>query len=225
MRKFGEHMTEIGELRKELSSLEKSKEELTRKLRAMFKDIGYIREHMEDYKKYREEEERLRSEILDVTIKLKIMENNAKIALFHEMMPVAIDIMKKWKGKPYGDKTKEKIRKEMLDRTECALYLYWSQASIVHTKYNISIDIATKGDKDFLQHNKIQEVNIEDMFVAYINNTYFEDLDSAVQNLKKLHTEAVQKKKEFEDVCSRYNKLCVDGLRTIDSHVCIYGIV
>lgn len=225
MRSFNEHVNETEELRKELTFLNKRKEELTSKIRTICKDFSYVKEHMSEYERYHEEEEKLSGEILDTTIKLRLMENNARIALFHEVMPVAIDIMKKWKGKPYGDKTKEKILKEMLDRTECSLYINWSCIWILHARYNIRIDVIRKGDKVFLQDNKVQETSMDDLFIAYINNTYFEDLESAAQNLKDLHAEAIVKQKEFEDVCSKYNKLCVEGVKEINSSGYIYGII
>ena len=38
----------------------------------------------------------------DLQITLKILKNNAKIALFNEVLPVALDILTKYAGKPYG---------------------------------------------------------------------------------------------------------------------------
>lgn len=226
MRSFNEHVKETEELRKELMFLNKRKEELTSKIRTICKDFSYVKEHMSEYERYHEEEEKLSGEILDTTIKLRLMENNARIALFHEVMPVAIDIMKKWKGKPYGDKTKDKIRQEMVEKTGCSLYISQSRISIIHIKHaGVDIDVMANGDKKFLQDNKVQEVSMDDLSIAYINNTYFEDLESAAQKLKDLHAEAIVKQKEFEWVCSKYNKLCVEGIKEINSRGCIYGII
>ena len=59
----------------------------------------------------------------DLQITLKILQNNAKIALFNEVMPVALEVLSKYNGKPYGPKTKQKISDEIKEKTNCRFYI------------------------------------------------------------------------------------------------------
>lgn len=52
------------------------------------------------------------SELYIAEVKARILRENAKVALFAEAYPVLLDIFKKYSGKPYGEKTREKIRLE-----------------------------------------------------------------------------------------------------------------
>lgn len=54
------------------------------------------------------------NELYVAEIKKRILADNVKIALFAEAYPVLLDIFKKYSGKPYGEKTREKIRLEAL---------------------------------------------------------------------------------------------------------------
>lgn len=53
------------------------------------------------------------SELYIAEVKTRILKENAKAALFAEAYPVILDIFKKYSGKPYGEKTREKIRLEI----------------------------------------------------------------------------------------------------------------
>src|SRR5574344_1786958 len=59
----------------------------------------------------------------DLRITLKILISNARIALFNEVLPVALEVLKKYAGKPYGDKTKQKISDEIKEKTNCWFYI------------------------------------------------------------------------------------------------------
>ena len=52
----------------------------------------------------------------NLSLTIKFLQNNARISLFHDVMPVLLDILSKYKGKPYGEKTREKIAKELEER-------------------------------------------------------------------------------------------------------------
>ena len=48
---------------------------------------------------------RLEEKKKDLQITIKILNSNAKIALFNETVPVILEVLEKYKNKPYGPKT------------------------------------------------------------------------------------------------------------------------
>lgn len=59
----------------------------------------------------------------NLQITIKILKNNAKIALFNEVLPVALEILTKYENKPYGEKTRQKINDEVKEKTKCLFYI------------------------------------------------------------------------------------------------------
>ena len=123
----------------------------------------------------------------DLQITIMILKNNAKIALFNEVMPVALDILSKYAGKPYGEKTKQKISDEVKTATNCRFYISsrWSEYSFdvypldeFSNDYNITCGTNyTDGSrKPLLIDNKIQLVTFDEIELYYISREYVDDV-------------------------------------------------
>jgi len=69
-----------------------------------------------------------------ISIIKKIVRDNERIVIFNDVMPIAIEVLKKYIGKPYGEKTKDKISAEVKARTNCAF-------RIMHESYHDTFDI------------------------------------------------------------------------------------
>lgn len=159
----------------------------------------------------------------DAVIAEKLLINNAKIAMFTEIMPIALEIFNKYSGKPYGEKTKEKIREEIKQITGCVAYISksYSQYKYVLTdlKTTFSIECGTKyingEQKPLLIDNKIQAINIEEIELFYINKLYFNDINSTIAELKRICALAYEKQQELEKICPQFNALAVDGIENI----------
>lgn len=156
-------------------------------------------------------------------LKLKLMQNNARISLFNEVMPIVLEVLQKYNGKPHGEKTSQKIRDEIKEKTNCFVYVNSDSFRIVPCEtvgntYNV--ECGTKYEngnkKKVLIDNKINVVSMEDLEVYYINRTYFEDLEATVRELKRIHAEAKQKQEELKALCSQFNKLSVDGISNLN---------
>ena len=155
----------------------------------------------------------------DLQIALKILQNNAKIALFNEVIPVALEILSKYNGKPYGTKTRQKISDEVKEKTNCRFYIssrYGSDSfniypNDVSSEYNIDCGTAyTNGSqKQILIDNKIQLVKFEEVQPYYISREYVTDIPQRVETLKSLYKEAVAKQEELKAICDSFNKLAV----------------
>ena len=53
----------------------------------------------------------------------KILHDNARRALYAEALPVILEELSKFKGKPYGEKTEKKISDAVKARINCAFYM------------------------------------------------------------------------------------------------------
>lgn len=109
-------------------------------------------------------------------IENKILKDNARRMLFAEVIEKILDIWNSYKGKPYGDKTKEKIRNQIKEATGCWAYFHGNELSlsVAHDVDNeLSMyfgyrdgDIYTRGG--FIDdNNKIREVIVEEVTLNY----------------------------------------------------------
>jgi hypothetical protein len=169
----------------------------------------------------------------DLKITMKILQNNAKVALFNEVLPLALDILKKYSGKQYGEKTRNKIKEEVKVATNCDFYItssYSSQYFEVYpvdafrTDYNITCGTEYTGGskKPLLIDNKIQEITFDEIALYYITREYVEDIPQRVIELKVLYAKAVEKQKELETICNKYNSLTVGDIQHIYKDKVIY---
>ena len=100
------------------------------------------------------------NELAALEIETKIRHDNLRRMIYNEALPIALDILRKYNGKPYGEKTKEKISAEMKARCNCSLYL--------HRGYSADIDITPlNGDGHNHYYFKYDDFNI---WVKYPKN-------------------------------------------------------
>ena len=169
----------------------------------------------------------------NLQITIKILKNNAKIALFNEVLPIALEILAKYAGKPYGEKTKQKISDEVKAATNCRFYINarWDSYSYdiypvdeSGNDYNITCGTkyTDKGRKSLLVDNKIQPVSFDEIELYYISREYVADLPQRVENLKAAYAEAVAKQEELQAACSRFNALAVGDIGCISYDKRIY---
>lgn len=163
-----------------------------------------------------------RERIKKCELKIKYLNNNAKIAFFNEAMPSVLEVLSKYEGKPYGKKTEEKITNEVKEKINCYAYIRSGQIHVFQVgKHNYEFYCGIKSElgneKKILDGNKIQHIEMEDLSISYINTTYYEDIDSTIEELERLHKEAKQKQDELNEIFEKYNELTVDGIDTFSS--------
>lgn len=176
---------------------------------------------------------KLNEEIKGLNITIKILNSNAKIALFNEVMPQALEVLVKYKNKPYGPKTEEKIKDEIKEKTNCSFYInerYKSQEyHIIPLEFSgntYNIECGPKFEngeqKKLLINNKIQVVEFEELSLYYTSKEYVENIPQRIKQLKKLYKKAYEKQQELEKICSEYNNLAVGNIKNIykDKHIC-----
>ena len=176
---------------------------------------------------------KLNEEIKGLTITIKILNSNAKIALFNEVMPQALEVLAKYKNKPYGPKTEQKIKDEIKEKTNCSFYInerYNSQEyHIIPLEFSgntYNIECGPKFEngeqKKLLINNKIKVVEFEELSLYYTSEEYIENIPQRIKQLKKLYKKAVEKQKELDTVCGEFNSLAVGNIKHIYSDKHIY---
>lgn len=191
-----------------------------------------LKERREKRKDVENDLVRLEEKKKDLQITIKILNSNAKIALFNEAMPIVLEVLTKYKNKPYGPKTEEKIKDEIKEKTNCGFYIsarYSSQSyNIIPLEFsnnNYNIECGTKcidgKQKKLLDENKIQVLNFNDLTLCYTSKEYIDNIPKRIKELKRLYKKAYEKQQELEKICSEYNNLAVGNIKNIykDKHI------
>ena len=219
MKKFIDILKEIEQTSGAIKAAESKENELIENCMK----IDNLKERYEAKKNAENDMIKASEEKKDLQITLKILKSNAKIALFNEVIPVALEVLKKYAGKPYGEKTKEKISDEIKEKTNCRFYITsrWGSYSFdvypingVGNDYNISCgtEYTNGSQKPLLIDNKIQLITFDEIELYYISREYVEDIPQRIENLKTAYAEAVVKQEELNAACSRFNALAVGDI-------------
>lgn len=229
MKKFADIIKEVNQTRKNIKEVE----EKTKETRKTYLNIMNIKERHEKMKTVENELLRLEEKKEDLQITIKILNSNAKIALYNYTLPIVLEVLAKYKNKPYGPKTEEKIKNEIKEKTNCGFYIssrYSSQEyhifplEFISNDYNI--ECGTKcidgKQKKLLDENKIQVPELEDLTLYYDSKEYIDNIPKRIKDLKRLHKKAYEKQQELEKICSEYNSLTVRSIKNIYKDKNIY---
>ena len=129
MMRFTEIIEAIKKLNTEIKEAEERQNAETDRYFATFEGLT-IKERIAQKKETPEAEaehlqiiSEIQETITNGKLKLKLMQNNARIALFNEVMPIVLEVLQKYNGKPHGEKTEKKIREEIKEKTNCFVYV------------------------------------------------------------------------------------------------------
>ena len=229
MKKFIDILEEIEQTSGAIKAAESKENELIENCMK----IDNLKERHEAKKNAENDMIKASEEKKDLQITLKILKSNARIALFNEVIPVALEVLKKYAGKPYGEKTKEKISDEIKEKTNCRFYITsrWDSYSFdiypmdgFGNDYNITCGSKyTNGErKPLLIDNKIQLITFDEIELYYISREYVEDIPQRVEDIKAAYAGAVAKQEELKAACDRFNALAVGDIENICSDKHIY---
>lgn len=229
MKKFNAIIREVKQTQQKINELE----EKTKQIRNTYKNIMDIKERHEKMKTVENELTRLEEKKKDLQITIKILNSNAKIALYNEVMPQVLEVLAKYKNKSYGPKTEQKIKDEIKEKTGCGFYIsvrYSSQEyHIFPLDFNgntYDIVCGTKyidgKQKNLLDENKIQVPGLNDLTIYYSSKEYIDNIPKRIKDLKRLYKKAYEKQQELEKICSEYNNLAVGTIKNIYKDKNIY---
>ncbi len=228
MEKFTKILKDVSKVYQTIKKID----EKTKELQNTYLNIMDLKERHEKRKAVENDLVRLEEKKKDLQITIKILNSNAKIALFNETMPKVLEVLAKYKNKPYGPKTEEKIKDEIKEKTNCYFYILcdrFSQSYNIHPiDYNCNVynvKCGTKYEngtqKKLLIDNKIQVVKFEEL-ILHSSKEYIDDIPQRIKELKKLYKKAYEKQQELDSICSEYNSLAVGNIKHIYSEKHIY---
>lgn len=230
MKKFTEISKDVSKAYQTIKKIDEKTEELQN----TYLNIVNLKERREKRKNVENDIARLEEKKKDLQITIKILNSNAKIALFNETLPIVLDVLAKYKNKPYGSKTEEKIKDEIKEKTNCSFYIserYGSQSyhiiPLEFSNNNYNIECGTKcidgKQKKLLDENKIQVLNFNDFTLYYTSKEYIDNIPKRIKELKKLYKKAYEKQQELVAICSEYNNLAVGNIKNIYKDKNIYS--
>lgn len=229
MKKFNNILKEIDENYNNIKKIE----EKTKELKRTYLNIMDIKERHEKRKTVENDLVRLEEKKKDLQITCKILQSNAKVTLFNEVMPTALSVLTKYKNKPYGPKTEQKIRDEIKEKTDCLFYIsssYDTQVYIIRpmgfSGNTYEIECGSKCidgiRKNLLEKNKIQVLALSDITIYYTNIEYIDDITKRIEELKRLYRNAYEKQQELDCICRQFNKLAVGSMKHLYSDMHLF---
>lgn len=152
-------------------------------------------------------------------LKLEILKDNLAQIIFHENIAKICEIWNKYEGKPYGEKTKEKITSEIEQATGIRARIY-SQYDYTHIDLSGGVVFDFFGyrglqagaiyeqdqpKQDCLDaNNKILKIDPSKNKLYYFGE-YVANVEDHALEIIRLHEKARQAEKAFEDAISEYN--------------------
>lgn len=228
MKKFNAIIIEVKQTQQKINEVE----EKTKQLQNTYLNIMDIKERHEKRKNVENKIVRLEEKKIDLQITIKILNSNAKIALFNEVMPQVLEVLAKYKGKPLGPKTEQKIKDEIKEKTNCSFYIscrYTQEYHIIPLEFSnndYNIECGPKcidgKQKKLLDDNKIQVLEFNDITIYYSSKEYIDNIPQRIKQLKKLYKKAYEKQQELEKICGEYNSLTVGNIKNIYKDKNIY---
>lgn len=98
--------------------------DFTNELRTLYTNASERDEIREKIKAMQAERDEIRNANNFKMHELKILENNRRIALYNDVLPVIVETLNKYNGKKYGEKTADKIRQELKTIINCSVWLH-----------------------------------------------------------------------------------------------------
>lgn len=163
----------------------------------------------------------------NISLKIQILTDNAKQAVFAENIATICDIWNKYEGKPHGEKTAAKIRTEIMEKTglNAVIGNQYGEANITIYSYyyqrprapfdKLEITPEWTGEKSpaLDNNNKILKLNSDNMRLRYTGE-YVENVTKHITALRKAHAKALAAEEAFEKAIDEYNALTRDTIAT-----------
>ena len=220
MKTYGEILKEIEKAKKTITGAKKAEEKEKRAYlryevahgeseEARAQALQALREAEAETAKEYERETRAK-------IIIEILKANAGRVLYADNIGKICEIWNSYAGKPYGEKTRDKIRKEIETATGLRVWFKASPYAEIEINtaergtlffdYGATLSAWNKdGEKLLTAENKINRVSADGFKLCYIGE-YIEDPKKHADKIIKLHQKARQALKAFEDIASEYNQ-------------------
>lgn len=163
--------------------------------------------------------------VKELTLINKYLKDNARQALFAEVMPVIKAEFAKFAGKPYGEKTAEKIQNAIKAKTNCHVWIernYYNE--VLHiiplneqgysncTGYGVddfnvyTLFVRDQGYIRILPDNKINMAAFDNMKLSNCK-PYNDDIPGTIEELKDAFAAIQEAAKNLEEAAAVFNSL------------------
>ena len=219
MKKHAEIMEEIKTARAAITDTARTEKEIERAALKEAAENGATAEMEKARAAFRAACDKLREEETrnnEIKMKIEILKENAKQALFAETIGAICEIWNKYENKPHGEKTAQKIRDEIKAATGCRVYVgnKWEDANITiyPGEYSHADEITVcpiwNGQKQpaLNNNNKIVKLFPENMRVCYCG-AYVDNPDEQINAIKEAHAGAMAALETYRAAIDKYNSL------------------
>ena len=219
MKKYAEILKDIAAARAGMVDTAKAEKDLMRKAMLSARKSGSDAEFDAAKTAYEAAAEKYAAECKhneDLQMTVEVLKDNAAQAFFAENIQTICSIWSKYAGKPCGEKTAEKIQKELFAALGVRVWISNKYSDACITCYfDIGAPfrslefcaIRTNGEAiPALIGNKIQSLSPE-VFRVYNCGAYVDDVPAHVQAIREAHDKAREAEAAFTDAVSIYNNL------------------
>lgn len=219
MKKYTEILKDIAAARADMIDTAKTEKDFTRKAMLIARKSGTNAEFDAAEAAYKAAEEKYAAECEhneDLQMAVEVLKDNAAQAFFAENIGSICSIWSKYAGKACGEKTADKIRKELFETLGVRIWISNKYRDACITCYfdagapfrNLEFySIRANGEAaPALVSNKVQPLSA-DMFRVYNCGAYVDDVAAHVQAIREAHDKAREAEAAFAEAVSAYNKL------------------
>lgn len=219
MKAYAEILKDIASARAGMVDTAKTEKEYTRAAMIIARKSGTGAEFDAAEAAYKAAEEKFAAERRkneDLQMTIEILKDNAAQAFFAENIGAICAVWNKYAGKPCGEKTADKIRKELFETLGVRVWISNKYNDACITCYFDGkapfrdLEFCTKRANGeavpALVNNKVQPLSA-DMFRTYNCGAYVDDVAAHVQAIREAHDKAREAEAAFTDAVSVYNNL------------------
>lgn len=209
----GEILNQMKENTARIAELEK----MTKDLRDSFRgrSIEEYKTRRDEYEKMRNQESACYAEIEKRKVLGGILRDNARRAFYSEAMPVILEILKKYEGKPIGEKTGEKIAEEAKEKIGHRIYfdsrsygpgtisISWGDYLFKYDDFHICL---RNGQNKMFDGNRLIVYPMEEYFL-YNCGEYVDDPMAHAEAILDAFAELKRLEENFSKACSAFNAM------------------
>lgn len=155
-----------------------------------------------------------------------ILRHNYRVALAARVLPAFVEILKKYDGKKAGEKTREKMRDEMMTACGCSVWFERSILSQKSQQANISeiirgawsgekIEIYTKNGANIIDEQNTINGNLTADDLSIHTGEYIDNPAARLEEIDKAAEAVEAARQAFNDAADRLNALQVDGFKRV----------
>lgn len=229
MKKYAEILKDIAAARAGMIDTAKTEKDLTRNAMLTARKSGTDAEFNAAEAAYKAAAEKYVAECKhneDLQMAVEVLRDNAAQAFFAENIGAICAVWNKYAGKPCGEKTSDKIRKELFADLGVRVWIgnKYNDAGITcyfdaPAPFRDLEFGATRANGETipaLVNNKIQTIN-PDVFRVCNCGAYVDDVAAHVQAIREAHEKALEAESAFSEAVSAYNRLtrgCIEQAST-----------